>query len=114
MEDHFVGVTVDLAEEIAKLGTPVWVVSFTEHNPPLTVIPPGAVAKHPILLCILEAEKKNPRAYEDSISVRQEFSFWIQELMDWGQATKPLTWSEPTQHSPSELAGSLCKRVQKF
>ena len=50
---------VDLAEEIAKLGAPVWVASFAECNPPLTVVPPSSVAKHPILRRILEAERRN-------------------------------------------------------
>jgi hypothetical protein len=104
MEGRFVGVmvdlyyldAVDLAEEIAKLGAPMWVISFAECSPPLTVVPPGAAAKHPVLLHIMEAERrKNPSAHEDSSSVRKEFSFWLQELIDRGQATKPLAWFEP-------------------
>jgi hypothetical protein len=80
MVDSYYQDAVDLAEEIAKLGAPVWVVSFAEHNPLLTVIPPGAAAINPTLLRILEAEKKkNPSAYKDSIAVRQEFSFWIRD-----------------------------------
>ena len=118
-EGHFVGVImdsyyqdgVDLAEEIVKLGAPMWVASFAEHNPPLTVIPPGSAAKHPILRCILEAERKNnnPSVHEDSMAMRREFSTWIEDLhvMNRGLATKPLAWFEPAQHPPSELAGPL-------
>jgi hypothetical protein len=104
MEGRFIGVmvdsyyldTVDLAEELAKLGAPVWVISFVERSLPLTVVPPGAAAKHPVLLRIVEAERrKNPSAHEDSSSVWKEFSFWLQELIDRGQATKPLAWFEP-------------------
>ena len=63
---------VDLAEEIAKLGAPMWVASFAEHNPPLMVIPPGSAAKHPILWRIQEAERKNnnPSMHKDSMAIR--------------------------------------------
>ena len=100
---------VDLAEEITKLGAPMWVASFVEHNPPLMVISPGSAAKHPILRCILEAERRNnnPSAHEDSMAVRREFSTWIEDLMNRGLATKPLAWFKPAQHPPSELAGPL-------
>ena len=100
---------VDLAEEIAKLGVPMWVASFAECNPPLTIIPPGMAAKHPILWCILEAERKNnnPNMHKDSMAVWQEFSAWIENLMNRGLATKPLTWFKPAQHPPSELVGPL-------
>jgi hypothetical protein len=56
MVDSYYPDTVDLAEELAKLGAPVWVISFVERSPPLTVVPPGAAAKHPVLLRIVEAE----------------------------------------------------------
>ena len=78
-EGHFIGVImdsyyqdrVDLAEEITKLGTPVWVASFVECNPPLTIIPPSTAAKHPILWHIQEAERKNnnPSAHKDSMAM---------------------------------------------
>ena len=56
MEGCFVGVImdsyyqdrVDLVEEIAKLGAPVGG-QFCRMQPPLTIVPPGAAAKHPIL-----------------------------------------------------------------
>ena len=66
-EGHFIGAMVDsyyldmrdLAIEITKLGAPVWMVSFAEHSPPLTLVPPGATEKHPILQQILQTEKKS-------------------------------------------------------
>jgi hypothetical protein len=92
-EGHFIGAmvdsyyqdAVDLAEEIAKLGT-----------------------LHPILLQILEAKKKeNPSTHIDSTAVWEKFSFWIQELMDQGQAMRPPTWFKLMKCPPSELAGNL-------
>ena len=115
-EGCFVGAMVDsyyldardLAIEIAKLGAPVWMVSFAERSPPLTLVPPGAAEKHPILQRILQTEKKsNPSAHADSMAVRQQLSFWLQELIDRGQATRPLAWFEPARHPPSEKAGKF-------
>ena len=75
---------VDIVEEIAKLGTHVGDQFCGMQPPPLTIVPPGMAAKHPILRCILEAERKNNNLsmHKDSMAMWQEFSTWIEDLMN--------------------------------
>ena len=113
-EGRFVGVMVDryykdaadLGEELAKLGAPVWEVSFAERNPPLELVPPGTTQKHPVWKQYYEDSKKNnPSTHPRSMSVRKLFQDWLQEMIALGHAAQPMAWFEPTENPPPERQG---------
>lgn len=113
-EGRFVGVMVDthskdaadLGKELAKLGAPVWEVSFAERNPPLSLVPPGATQRHPVWKQYYQdTKRKDPSTHPDSMSICRLFQDWLQEMIALGQAAQPIAWFEPARNPPPEREG---------